>query len=386
MRVLLVANTLPPTDLSGVGEQVVQLADGLRERGVEVQVLGREKGGWRSRKGLYPIAALRSVRHAVREFRPHVVQTHESDGGLIAWWLAAIRDTLQPRPILVALLQVSYLREMSAVRRLHVPPLAQVVPSASERLFQWARAPLHIALGWLTAHSVDLVLAPSRRTLRELSADYGVADGEVLPNAMSERKASPEPIDLPAEENGLLIIGRMRVRKGIEVALAALASLPAERRPKLWLAGDGEHRDGLESAVSRLGLEESVRFLGRCSAGQVMTLLKRARALVVPSTYEGMPLVILEAMSQGTPVVATTVSGIPEVVVDGETGWLVPSEAPEDLAAALMETEDAQECERRGRAGYVRWLRYFRPQEAAAVWMNTIGKIEGEESLGEIDR
>ena len=378
LRVLLVANTLPPTDVSGVGEQVVQLADGLGERGCEVRVLGRSESGWGAKKGLFPLSVLPRLAREMRSFRPHVVQTHESDGGLVTLYLAATRGTLDVVPRLVALLQVSYWREFQAVRPLLLPPNAKVAPSRAEQLFKWTRAPWHVLLGLITATSVDQVLAPSRQTLRELQHDYGVIGGAVLPNAMVQRKAQLKPVAVPEGEQGFLIVGRMRVRKGIETALAAIASLDPARRPWLWLAGDGEHRKALEAAAQRLGVENRVRFLGRCSAGQVLTLLSRARALVVPSTYEGMPLVILEAMSESCPVIASAVSGIPEVVIDGETGWLVPPENHRELARVMGRVaRKEEEAVRRGRAGYRRWLRYFRPEEAAAVWLQIVDATPG---------
>ncbi len=387
LRVLLIANTLPPTDVSGVGEQVVQLADGLRERGCEVRILGRAESGLGSIKALFPLTVVSRALREVHRFRPEVVQTHESDGGLVVFFLAVVRDLLEVRPRLVALFQVSYRREFRAVRRLNLPTAAQVEPSRSEKIFKWTRAPWHILLGLLSARSVDQVLAPSRQTLRELEEDYGVTEGAVLPNAMIERKAQPEPVAIPDHEQGLLIVGRMRVRKGIEVALAALASMPTENRPRLWLAGDGEHRPGLEAAAERLRLQEHVRFLGRCTAGQVLTLLNRTSALLVPSTYEGMPLVILEAMSESCPVVASAVSGIPEVVIDGETGWLVPAEDATALASAIEAVSvDQEETLRRGRAGYLRWMRYFRPQEAAAVWLERVAEASQVEVMQQAER
>lgn len=375
IRVLLAANTLPPTDVSGVGEQVVQLAAGLRELGCEVEVVGRAESGLASRKGLYPVTAVPRVLRAVREFKPHVVQTHESDGGLVALALAVFGGVLDPRPLLVSLLQVSYCREFAAVRALDLAPPARVRPSVTERVFKWTRAPWHILLGMMTAQVADWILAPSRRTLGELEEDYGVENGAVLLNAMGTDKARPEPIEVPEGETGLLIVGRMRVRKGIEVALAALASIVPERRPTLWLAGDGEHRSGLEAAAGRLGVDGSVRFLGRCSAGQVMTLMRRARVLVVPSTYEGMPLVILEAMSRKLPIIASAVSGIPEVVIDGRTGWLVPPEDPVALAEAIeAAVGNPGEAARRGLAGHRRWMDHYQPRQVAVEWMRLIGE------------
>ena len=107
-------------------------------------------------------------------------------------------------------------------------------------------------------------------------------------------------------------------------------------------------------------------------------LLARASALVVPSIYEGMPLVVLEAMEAGVPVIASRVSGIPEVVLDGETGWLVPCEDPAALAAALLELERNPESGRqRGEAGRRRVDERFRPRHAAARWEELVEDVRG---------
>ncbi|KAB2958482.1 MAG: glycosyltransferase [Thermoanaerobaculia bacterium] len=197
----------------------------------------------------------------------------------------------------------------------------------------------------------DRVLAPSAATAAELERDYGARDVAVLPNVTGGLPAAAERCPGPGDERDfLLFVGRLRIRKGVEVLLEALAAGGEDR---LWIAGDGEHRARLEARADELGLRASgrVRFLGRASRGEVRDLLSRARALVVPSTYEGMPLVVLEAMEAGVPVVASRVSGIPEVVIDGETGWLVPCEDP-----------------RRGAAGRQRVELLYRPAVAAATW------------------
>jgi glycosyltransferase involved in cell wall biosynthesis len=380
LRILLVANTLPPADVSGVGEQVLQLAAGLRGAGCEVTVLGRGRGGARGPKVLFPLAVVPAVAVALLLRRPHVVQVHESDGALAALAVRLVRPFLRPRPRLVALLQVSYREERRAVRPLVAPDGTVLgVPGAVERRFRRWKAPLQVALGRLTARLADRVLAPSAATAAEIERDYGVADVGVLPNVTGGLPVPPAadlPPDLPP--GFLLFVGRLRIRKGVEVLLAALDVLRRQggAEPLLVIAGDGDHRPALEAAAARLGLDgTSVRFLGRADAAQVRALLAAARALVVPSTYEGMPLVILEAMAAGLPVVASRVSGIPEVVVDGETGWLVPPEDPEALAAALAELfADPEAARRRGAAGKRRVDERFQPSAVAARWLQEVAE------------
>src|SRR5947208_15957356 len=137
MRVLLVANTLPPTDVSGVGEQVLQLAAGLQAAGHEVEVLGRGPGGAKGPKLLFPLTVVPAAFRALLRFRPEVVQVHESDGALAALLVVALRPGLSPPPLVSALLQVSYVEELLAVRPL-VAPGGEVLgrPGAVELRFR----------------------------------------------------------------------------------------------------------------------------------------------------------------------------------------------------------------------------------------------------------
>lgn len=372
IRVLLVANTLPPRDLSGVGEQVLQLAAGLRQRGLTVEILGRGKGGARGPKLLFPLFVVPAMLRALRRFRPHVVQVHESDGAFAALAVKVARGFLATRPLLVAAFQVSYVEEWRAVRPLVAGGRVLGRPGWVERRFRWTKAPLQILLGRWSAALADRINACSAATAREVERDYGAAGVEVVPNVTG---------GLPVEEREsagaghLLFVGRLRIRKGVEVLLEAFRDLRRELpAAELKIVGDGEHRAALEAKAAELGLDPASLFLGRQGAAGVRSLLRGAAALVVPSTYEGMPLVVLEAMEAGVPVVASRVSGIPEVVVPGETGWLVDPVDPEGLRAALREVLlDPAGAKRRGEAGRRRALAKHRPAASAEIWWGLYG-------------
>lgn len=381
LRVLLVANTLPPHDLSGVGEQVLQLAAGLRARGHEVEVLGRgghDSDAARGPKVLFPLTIVRPALRRIAAFRPDVVQLHESDGGLLALCITRL-TRLEVRPLLVALLQVSYVEERRAVRPLRHGGEVLGEPGAVERRFRRFKAPLQIFLGRRTARAADLVLAPSATTAAELARDYGARNTAVLPNASGGFVARPEAVAEveAAGVPGLLFVGRLRLRKGVEVLLRALSLLrnrgDQPLSPRLRIAGDGEHRQALERAAVRFGVRGQVDFLGRRGPGEIRWLLEHSAALVVPSIYEGMPLVILEAMVAGVPVVASRVSGIPEVVLDPETGWLVNPEDPPALAAAIAELlAHPDAARRRGESGRQRLAERYRPEVVAATWESIV--------------
>jgi glycosyltransferase involved in cell wall biosynthesis len=157
------------------------------------------------------------------------------------------------------------------------------------------------------------------------------------------------PVNLPADVPWLVAIARLVPQKGLDVAVEALARLQNERTV-LVVVGEGPERGKLAELALRLGVGDRVALPGR--AGDVATLLERAAVFVHPARWEGFGLVLLEAMLAGRAVVATSVSAIPEIVVDGETGLLVQPDDPRALAGAIDRLlADQGERERLGSAG-----------------------------------
>ena len=140
----------------------------------------------------------------------------------------------------------------------------------------------------------------------------------------------------------MVCIGRLCEQKG-QLLLMEAAHLLKQRGVafSLVLAGDGEMRSAVEAAIVRYDLHNQVRITGWISGLQVRNELLAARALVLPSFAEGLPVVIMEAMSMRRPVVSTFVAGIPELVQTGETGWLVPAGDVQLLADAMQQCLDA---------------------------------------------
>ena len=127
---------------------------------------------------------------------------------------------------------------------------------------------------------------------------------------------------------------------------------------RVEVAGRGSCLEDLKGLAADLGVAERVTFLGEVR--DIPALLGRARMFVQPSLSEGIPLTVLEAMARGLPVVATRVGGLPEVVVDGETGLLVPAADPPALAQAVLSLwRDPDAAGRMGEAGRKRVERVF---------------------------
>jgi glycosyltransferase involved in cell wall biosynthesis len=136
----------------------------------------------------------------------------------------------------------------------------------------------------------------------------------------------------------LLFVGRLAAVKGVPLLLAALVRARKERPAlTLSLVGDGPERASLEAEARTMGLEQVVTFLGYRSQEEVAHLLAQSSVLVLPSFAEGVPVVLMEAMATGLPVVATRIAGIPELVEDGVSGRLVPPGEEEPLARAILE-------------------------------------------------
>lgn len=163
-----------------------------------------------------------------------------------------------------------------------------------------------------------------------------------------------EPTPLPAAPV-MLCIGRLSSQKGHLTLLEAFAAL---NRPdvKLVLAGDGEFRELIDGRIRALGLQGRVQVTGWIGSDDVRRLISEATMIVQPSLAEGLPVVLMEAMAQGRPVISTYIAGIPELVEEGKTGWLVPAGDSAGLARVMGVALDCpkERLAEMGRAGAAR--------------------------------
>jgi glycosyltransferase involved in cell wall biosynthesis len=169
----------------------------------------------------------------------------------------------------------------------------------------------------------------------------------------------------PIDEHSLTLIcvGRLAPQKGHLILVDAVAELVHEGMDlKLILVGDGELRLTIEERIKTLDIASHVSITGWVDEATVRKLLVEARCLVLPSFGEGLPVVIMEAMALGRPVVSTFVAGIPELVEPGRNGWLVPAGSVVELKRALREVCSApvHELNEMGQAGRAAVMRYNR--------------------------
>jgi glycosyltransferase involved in cell wall biosynthesis len=173
--------------------------------------------------------------------------------------------------------------------------------------------------------------------------------------------ADAEPAeDLPGERPRVVMVGRLADGKGHKVLLDAVESLD-EFEGSVCIVGDGPLYDDLSVEITERGLDDHVFLTG--FRDDVPRILAASDVLVLPSFREGTPRVITEAMASGLPVVATDIAGIPEQVVDGENGYLIPTGTSDPLAERLQTLLlDAELRERMGARGLERANRFSTAQ------------------------
>jgi glycosyltransferase involved in cell wall biosynthesis len=348
---LNVLQLIPTLDRSGAEKQLVLLAQGLprdrfrvevaaltrlgplesdlRDAGIPVTLIGK-------RLKADPFALLRLARF-MRDRKFDVVQT----------WIFAAN---------------TYGR--IAARRAGVP-----VVVVSEMAVDLWKGRSQLAVDRYLARWTDVVVGNSNAVAAFYRDKAGVPDAKltVIPSGIGDEE--PPPVDraevrrslgLAEDAPVVLFVGRLAAQKAVDDLLAALDVLQ-HVRPDLraLIAGDGPLRDRLEEHAAAVGLRASVKFLGHRE--DVPRLLAASDLLVLPSLYEGLPNVVLEAMRFRKPVVATAAPGTTEVVADGVTGLLVPMRNPVELARAIRRViEEPGLANRLGEAGRARVEAEFR--------------------------
>lgn len=187
----------------------------------------------------------------------------------------------------------------------------------------------------------------------------------------------------------VLTVGRIKRQKGYRYLLGAIPQVIADVPDAHFLvAGDGPLRDKLVEQAEAAGLLLNVHFLGQRS--DIWGLLRACDLFVLPSLFEGLPLVVLEAMLMERPVVATKVCGTSEAVVDGQTGRLVPVRNSAALAREIIRTlQNPEQAARWGRAGCERVMRHFTAdrmvRETSEIYNGLLG-LRGSSLTNSVDQ
>lgn len=340
MKVGITAGVYYP-EIGGGGTYLKLLRDDLIAAGHEVQVVafgetGSSTGVVRvSRRSPIPIRLLRLTYAAQRALR-HADVWYANDYGVAAALLAP----LHRKPMVMKVIG-DWAWESGVNQGLVPPPGATGgTPGGDplielERRRQHPRVELRKAIRRRTARSMDRVVVPSAY-LAGVVAGWGVAPERIvmIHNGINPVDHSESP---DKRERGLIVTAaRLVAWKGIDHLIRALALVRREVPARLIVLGDGPVRHDLERLTRELALDGAVSFAGLVDRATVRKHLSRASIFALPSAYEGLPHVILEAMVEGCPVVAAGAGGTPEVVHDDIDGLLVPYGDPPALAHALV--------------------------------------------------
>lgn len=180
-----------------------------------------------------------------------------------------------------------------------------------------------------------------------------------LPTSSHEELRSRLDLEGPT----MVFAGRLTAQKSLDVLVESLVTCEGV---SLVIAGDGDERAPITRLVDRLGLGDRVRLIGSCDRARVLELFAAADVAVLSSSWENFPHSVVEALAVGTPVIATRVGGVAEVVVDGENGLLVPSGDPAALAAAVRRYFEDAALRARLRAAAAPSVEPYRPERLFA--------------------
>ncbi|HET9469111.1 MAG TPA: glycosyltransferase family 4 protein [Vicinamibacterales bacterium] len=305
------------------------------------------------RSTAYPLFGLRAGRAAARMVSAGEIDIVHGLGASVLGYALADLDKKTRAPLVF---NPQGLEEFGATD----PSRAPV-----KRLAYW---PLRVAVR-RAARSADRVIATDRSIVAPVLAHLGVSKDvvRVVPNAIElaecDRPDSPSRAQALRTEIGLqpddllfVSVGRLEANKGFHVLVRALGALVRQKAlPEKWrwvLVGDGPMRETLERAIESEGIAPWVVMRGRSSVDDLHGWYEAATMFVHPTLYEGSSLVTLEAMAHRKAVIAGRAGGLPDKVIPGVTGWLVPPGNEEALAATITKAiADSSKLQSMGAAG-----------------------------------
>jgi glycosyltransferase involved in cell wall biosynthesis len=333
MKVLVVSGIWPP-DVGGPASHAPEVAEYLRGRGHDVEVVTTAPAA--PAPQAYPVRWISRAQPVFLRYLRGALLVRRSARGKDIVYSTGMYGRTRVGSLLA--------RTPSVVKLTGDPAYERALRYGLTRLpiedFQRARDP---RFAWLKAMR-DLTLWGPRRYVIP-SASLGRFAGEWHLVRGDRIVVLPNPIAVPDVGNRdelrrrhgfdgptLVFAGRLSLQKSLDVLLQAVAGCD---RVSLVLAGDGPERARLDALVAELALGDRVRFLGPQPRETVLALLAAADVEVLSSGWENFPHSLIEGLAVGTPVIATGVGGVTEIVTDGENGLLVPPGDPEAFASAI---------------------------------------------------
>jgi glycogen(starch) synthase len=362
VKILMVSWEYPPVVIGGLGRHVYQLATALAAAGHEVVVLSRRPTNTDPSSHPSTDEVSEGVRIVAAAEDPHEFAFGTD---MMAWTLAMghsmVRAGLSLRKPVAAPGESSKVWRPDVVHAhdwlvahpaialaefYDVPLVSTIHATEAGRHSGWVTGPIsrqvHAVESWLIRDS-DALITCSHSMSDEIGELFGpgLAQSTVIPNGIDTHGwqfARRQPRTGPAE---LLFLGRLEYEKGVHDVIAAL---PKIRRTHpgttLTIAGDGTQRGWLVEQARKHKVLKATKFVGLVDHQELLRLLHRTDAAVLPSHYEPFGIVALEAAATGAPLVTSNVGGLGEAVIDGVTGSSHPPRDITALAAAVTRVLD----------------------------------------------
>jgi len=370
MRIAIITRMFPPRWLGGTEIAAYNIAQHLTGRGYDVHVITSmdkglpqvtTKGGFHIHRLKYPrLGLLSTVPFSVaavavlRRINPSLVHVQCPFYGMAGY----LYSKLTKKPYVV------YFRGDDAY-----------LPYSGTRFF--------LKLIVRNAAKVIALTEHMRRAVRE---QYD-RDALVIPNGVDvtrfadlSREAARAEFNIKENEQVVIFVGSLIPVKGIKYLVEAM-NIVIQHFPeaRLLIVGDGSERQKLEVLVMKLNLGKSVTFVGRIENAKVPEYLTASDVFALPSLSEGFPNVILEAMATGLPIVTTNVTGLPEIVKDGENGFVVEPQNSQQLAERILLILDNKILREKMTVNDKGWLEHN-------TWEKITQKLEGVYNYVSVER
>src|SRR5580693_6680100 len=349
MKILMVSWEYPPVVIGGLGRHVHHLSTALAAAGHDVVVLSRRPSGTDPSTHPSSDEVSEGIRVIAAAQDPHEF-TFSSD--MMAWTLAMGHSMIRAglplkkhgtdqswRPDVVHAHDWLVADPAVTLAKFYdVPVVSTIHATEAGRHSGWVSGTLsrqvHAVESWLVRES-DSLITCSASMGDEISELFGpgLAEITVIRNGIDAARwpfANRRRHGVAGGPPELIFVGRLEYEKGVHDAIAALPRIRrAHPGTTLTIAGDGTQQDWLVAQARKHKVLKATRFVGHCDHEDLLALLHRADAAVLPSHYEPFGLAALEAAAAGTPLVTTNIGGLGEAVINGQTGV---SCAPRDVA------------------------------------------------------